>query len=499
MKPTVNFVLHAHLPWVKRAGRWPFGEEWVYQAIMATYLPLADMLRRLRSSGIKGAITLGLTPVLLEMLRDPYFIDGFDEYVDSRVALLDDDIVAFGEKEIALRQLAIGARAHVQSMRKHWKNDYDRDLAGAFADFARGGEIEILTSAATHAYLPMLNTRAVEAQLATGIEVTQRALGTRAAGVWLPECGFERGLIPMLERLDLKFFYADERSVEALSHDLDRPHRYPNSNIAFFTRHPLARGELMDTDLGYPGNSWYREFYKRHHRSGMRYWRVTDRAADFADKEAYEPARALEQLRRHADDFVRKIRSSGRGEGRYLSFTFDAELFGHWWGEGILWLEETIVQLHHEGVAGFERPSEFLARAGRLEQLELPRSSWGVGGDDRTWDNEKTHAYWKSVQGAQIRFEDLVRAYGQGTPFVQQAARELFLLQSSDWPFLMTNSEADRYPQERVERHLSRFAELALAAGGSDYDVEAARESFEDDSLFARVNLDAFSSTAPLA
>lgn len=494
----VNFVLHAHLPWVKRAGKWPFGEEWLYQAILSTYIPLADMLGRLRHSNIKGAITLGLTPVLIEMLRDPYFMDGFDAYVDSRVALLDEDIVAFGEGDAALRQLAIGARAHVQSMRKHWKNDYGRDLLCAFADFAKNGEIEILTSAATHAFLPLLTSRSIESQLATGLETTESAFGVRANGVWLPECGFERGVIPMLSRLGLKFFYADERAVAELTSNFDRPFRYPNSNVAFFTRHPLARGELMDTDLGYPGNSWYREFYKRHERSGMHYWRVTDKNADFADKEPYEPARALEQIRRHADDFVRKIRAAEGGAERYFTFTFDAELFGHWWGEGILWLEETIVQLHHERVASFSTPSAILARAGEPEALELPRSSWGIGGDDRVWNNGRTENYWSTVQEVQVEFEDLVRRFGQGAPFVQQAARELLLLQSSDWPFLISNAEAGSYPQDRVAAHHNRFVQLARAARGQEHNVEQAREALENDSLFARVNLDSFSSTVPL-
>ena len=496
---SVNFVLHAHLPWLKRAGKWPFGEEWLYQAILSTYIPLADMLHRLRHSRISGAITLGITPVLIEMLRDPYFMDGFDAYVDSRVALLDDDIVTFGEREPKLRQLAIGARAHVQSMRKHWKNDYGRDLLAAFSEFAKAGEIEILTSAATHAYLPLMPARAVEAQLANGIATTQSALGVRATGVWLPECAFERGIVPLLERLGLKYFYADERALADLTADLDRPLRYPNSGVSYFTRHPLARGELMDTDLGYPGNSWYREFYKRHERSGMHYWRVTDKNASFADKEPYEPARALEQIRRHAGDFVRKIRETPDGQDRFLTFTFDAELFGHWWGEGILWLEETLVQLHHEGVAGFARPSEILASATSVEALELPRSSWGIGGDDRVWNNPNTAAYWDTVQEVQIEFEDLVHRYGQAAPFVQQAARELFLVQSSDWPFLMTNGEAGSYPQERVARHVRAFAEVARAARGETHDAAIVRDALNDDTLFGRVNLDSFSSTVPLS
>jgi 1,4-alpha-glucan branching enzyme len=486
--------LHAHLPWLKGAGKWPFGEEWLYQAMLDTYLPLLDLLARLRTGGVRGAITLGITPVLIEMLRDRDLIAGFDAYLDSRVELLEEDIVSFGNVQPALRQLAIGARAAIQNMRKHWQSAYERDLVGAFAEFARSGEIEIITSAATHAYLPLLDsTKAVEAQLATGLEVSTKAFGTIPAGIWLPECGFDPSVIPVLERLGLKFFYADERAAKDLTGNLDQPFRYPDSTVAFFVRHPMARGELMDTDLGYPGNSWYREFYKRHNASGMRYWRVTSRDASLGEKEAYEPARALEQIRLHAADFCKKIESIKRESSQaYLTFTFDAELFGHWWGEGIWWLEETLVQLQHDNIAQFVSPSAYLRAGSEPEVLALPRSSWGVGGDDRIWANAKTADYWEKVHAAQRRFEELANSADVSSALFTQAARELFLLQSSDWPFMISNGNANGYPRERIESHAERFAQLNAALRDEPADAQSIQDALENDTLFEDLRLDVF-------
>ena len=499
MKPSVNFVLHAHLPWVKGAGVWPFGQEWLYQAMLDTYLPLLDLLKRLRVGCVSGAITLGITPVLIEMLRDPELIAGFDAYLDARIELLEQDIVSFGEFETELRQLAMGTRATIQNVRKHW-HSYDRDLIRAFRDFAQTGEIEIITSAATHAYLPLLDSPAqIEAQIANGIAATTEAFGKAPAGIWLPECAFDPSLIPVLQRHNLRYFYAGERAVDELSPDVDRAYRFPKSDVAFFVRHPLARGELMDTDLGYPGNTWYREFYKRHNASGVRYWRVTSRDASLGEKEPYEPARAFEQIRLHADDFAKKILALESSEQTYFTFTFDAELFGHWWSEGIYWLEETLVQLYLEETAGFELPTTYLNRQSEISELALPRSSWGVGGDDRIWSNPQTAEYWEKVHALGAEFEELAATVDPQTPLMRQAARELFLLQSSDWPFLITNRGAGRFPFERIETHAHRFDQCVRAVRSQPHDAAVIDEAMRDDSLLAHINTRAFTQAANLA
>ncbi|MDP9018671.1 MAG: 1,4-alpha-glucan branching protein, partial [Candidatus Eremiobacteraeota bacterium] len=184
MKPRLNFVLHAHLPWVKRAGKWPFGEEWLFQAMLGSYLPLLDMLERLRANGISGAITLGITPVLIEMLRDPYLMDEFDTYLDSRIALLETDALRFEKACAPLHQLATGAAAHIENVKKRWHEKYQRNLLAAFGTFSQAGDIEIISSAATHAYLPLLKSEpAIEAQLETGLAITQEAFGSRPGGV----------------------------------------------------------------------------------------------------------------------------------------------------------------------------------------------------------------------------------------------------------------------------------------------------------------------------
>ena len=499
MKPSINVVLHAHIPWVKRAGRWPFGEEWLFQAMLGTYIPLLDMLERLSSFRVRGAITLGITPVLIEMLRDRYLMGEFDTYLNSRLALLEGDLARFSDDD-PLQKLAYGARSTILAFQERWSTTYERDLILPITSLAQRHEIEIVTSAATHAYLPMLESEAaVEAQIATGIATTVDAFGVTPAGIWLPECAYDPRLVPLLERFGLRYFFADER-VLALDVAPSRPFRVPDSKLAYFLRDPLARGEVMDSDLGYPGTEWCREFYKRDSYSGMRYWRVTSRTATLDEKLPYDPDRALAAVDAQASDFAQKVALRGAGgQSPYLVLTFDAELFGHWWGEGIAWLEQALLKIQQEGVADFVLPSAYLDAHPASEAHTLPRCSWGVGADDRTWDNPKTSAYWETVRDAQHRFEDLARRYGPGAPFVAQAARELFLLQSSDWPFLLTMGDAGDYPAERISTHATRFAACAAAAAGAPFDPTVLSGAEHADTAFRNLKIDASARAADLA
>ncbi|MDP9111753.1 MAG: hypothetical protein M3M96_08985, partial [Candidatus Eremiobacteraeota bacterium] len=291
---SLNVVLHAHIPWVKRAGRWPFGEEWLFGAMLETYLPLLSLLERLRARGICQVITLGVTPVLIEMLRDSYLMRAFDGYLDSRAALLDADLVSMEDE--ALRSLAVSARDEISRAREVWLGVYDRDLLAPLRDAAERGEIEIITSAATHPYLPLIDGNAsLEVQLRTGIATTQSAFGAIPKGIWLPECGYAPHLLPVLERCGLNFFYTDARAIARFAESSLGALALPDSSLAFYVRDRLANDLVEDESSGYPGGPWYREFHKRHERSGSLYWRVTDRKAGLGSKAVYESQRAHEE------------------------------------------------------------------------------------------------------------------------------------------------------------------------------------------------------------
>ncbi|PZR57946.1 MAG: hypothetical protein DLM50_04630 [Candidatus Meridianibacter frigidus] len=480
------------MPWVKRSGRWPFGEEWLHEAITHTYLPLLEVLSRLRASGIRGAITVGVTPVLVEMLRDAELVRGFDAYLDSRIALAEADVARFAGGEPQLERLALASRENFLEQRERWRHLYYRDIVAALRDFAQTGEIEILTGAATHAYLPLLLLdESIEAQLSTGMEITADAFGIRPRGVWLPECAYDQRLAPILDRLGLEFFYTDARAVRGSGAAPHASYQISGHKVRFFVRDESTSGQVWDNDLGYPGDQWYREFHKRDPRSGARYWRVTCKENALEEKEPYDEARARARVQLHAEDFIAKIadRTGSARPSTYFALTFDAELFGHWWAEGPEWLQRTIVSLQHSGVVRFELPSAYVDRCAPQASFALPASSWGTGGDHRVWLNGATAGYWERVHACERRFSQLDRS---DEKLYAQCARELLLLQASDWPFHLTGGTAGDFPQQRIDAHFERFTTLTAAVRRREPAPPISREAFGADTLFARPSLSAF-------
>ena len=485
--------MHAHIPWVKRAGRWPFGEEWLFQVILETYLPLLGLLERLRAREIRQALTIGVTPVLIEMLRDVYLTHAFDEYLTSRIALLDADIASPSDDE--LHPLALMAREEILAAREVWLNVYQRDLLAPLREAARRGEIEILTGAATHAYLPLLSGEgSLEVQLRTGIATTEAAFDAAVSGIWLPECGYTPQMLPVLERCGLTFFYTDARAVERFGSAPLGALAIPESSLAFYPRDSLANELVEDVTSGYPGGAWYREFHKRHERSGQRYWRVTDSSGGLGGKRLYEPQRAHDEALKDARSFARAVCERVRREPSgypHLTLTFDAELFGHWWTEGFTWLEETLVHVAANGLR-FGSPSLQLKRNGTAGSFALGASSWGIGGDDRVWANTDTADLWVELRRMESQLVERVRRIGPLDALSAVAARELLLAQSSDWPFQITNAGAAAYGRERFHEHRRRFEAAIEAGDGRAYDALALAAAREWDTCFAEMDLAPF-------
>ena len=512
MSDAYALVLHSHLPYVRGAGRWPHGEEWVHEAILGTYLPLLVLLHDLRAERVRYRITIGLTPTLIEQLADPDINTRFLAYADDQIRRAELDAWDFGVAGWTGRQkVAEFYRGSYVRLKQAYLERFDRDIVGAFAELARTGEVEILTSAATHGYLPLLDARSVEAQLAIGRASTERLTGLAPTGIWLPECAYRPGLEYALERHGLTHFFTDaaltrgreirtatqrfgskrerwsggggptaiaELRVPATgrSVDLFEPYLVGDSSVAAVARHPEISGQVWSAAQGYPGDPFYREFHRKDDRSGLRYWRVTATTVGLGEKAEYDIAAAAERVREHARHFARSVReelaayraSSGR-DGMVVT-TFDSELFGHWWFEGIDWLALVLRDLGEIATTVAER---LHAQAPR-ERVALAEGSWGKNNDHSTWLAPQTQWMWDLIDGAAAR----VRALADDPPkdaFRRRAAdhalRELLLLESSDWPFLVTTGQAGDYAAERFRSHaqrLDRALELAGHGTGGD-------------------------------
>ena len=547
-----TFVLHSHLPYCRMAGRWPHGEEWIHEAASETYVPLLNALYDLREEGKGYGLTLGITPVLAEQLADHDIREHFVLFLDDRSKAAAADISRFAASgESHLESLAGYYRDYYERVRDTFVERFGTDIIGAFRRLQDEGYIEIITSAATHGYLPLLSRdSSIYGQLRTAVTSYERHFGRAPRAIWLPECAYRpaytdsEGVVrPALEEFlaaqNLTCFFTETHAIEggrpvgkaagdvsigpygvisrqyvlpvaeaAASGGTTYTAYYVIGSAGGTTSPPVAAvgrdnrtgQQVWSAEWGYPGDPDYREFHRKDHQTGLQYWRVTGPRVDLGDKDEYHPDWAAGKVAAHAQHFVdlleRLSRSYHDDSGTYsiIASNYDTELFGHWWFEGIDWIKGVLTGLADSETLDLTTASEYLQAHPPSEAITLPESSWGSGGNHWTWDNPETHWMWAPIDRAQLCMETLVERHPRATDdalaTLNQAARELLLLQSSDWPFLVTTGQARQYAIERYYGHLERFDRLAaLVDQGALAEARAlANEYWERDKVFPDID-----------
>lgn len=499
----VAIVLHAHLPYVRHPEHARSIEErWLYEALWECYLPLVGVLDRLADDGIFGALTLSISPPLAAMLRDELLRRRFEDHLDRTAALVDRLLARSpGPFEPALR----AHRSRLDEARDRW-DGAGGDVLGAFVRHASKGTIELLTTAASHAYLPGLlpaSPASVRAQLRLGLRSFEALTGVRPAGLWLPECAFDPALDRDLAGAGARFTILDGHGVELAR---PRPPRgifapiLSSRGVAYAGRDPHASRDVWSRASGYPGDPAYREFYRdagfdlpesdlegeigpsgARLMTGVKLFRVTGKGPD---KEPYDPQKALARAAIHAAHFIEEreisLRSEALPRNRGISIKlppplivapFDAELFGHWWFEGPEFLERTARLLAASARGGGVAPISlgvYMSRYPEAFVAEPAASTWGEGGFGAAWTGPASAHLWRHVHHAAREVEGAVlrrrQAEGIWGEALDQAIRELLLLEASDWAFMLTRGEMAPYAEERVRSHASRARRLAAIA-----------------------------------
>jgi 1,4-alpha-glucan branching enzyme len=406
----LSILLHTHMPYVEGYGTWPFGEEWLWEAIATSYLPLLDVL-----DAAPGQVTVSMTPVLADQLEAPGALERCLAFLrDIRPESHRLDLES--ERDPAVRaELERGAALYA---------------AGADALERRGSLVEAFaphvtwTSSATHAVLPLLATDdGIRAQVECGVEAFTRRFGRWGGGFWLPECAYAPWLDELLEEAGVHVACVDFTDVPGIEPGV--PLRTPAGPLLL----PIDRAaiELVWSEAGYPSGAAYRDTHNlTEHLHG----------AYAVDGSPYDPARAGAQVRADAEDFVARVLALGR----HAVCALDTELLGHWWHEGPAWLAAVLEVAAERGLPLV--PAEQVdAAAARPAPDDPPVTSWGTPRDLSTWSAPGAGGLaW--IQ----RREELRRDVDQ---------RRLLALQASDWAFLITRGTAGPYPRERFEAHLA--------------------------------------------
>ncbi len=514
-----SLVLHAHLPFVRHPEHERFLEEdWFFEALTETYLPLLDVFEGLVRDGIPFRATLSLTPPLLSMMTDPLLQQRYLNYLNERLAAL----------TVEQQRTAGDAGFHpvtlfyidLYTRLRHRFVDQDRmDASRSFRRLMEAGHLEIITSGATHGYFPLLavNEECLYAQLSMAVRTHERILGRRPRGIWLPECGYKPGVDRILSEFGIEFFILDSHGLLNAEprprYGVHRPIRTPGGPAAFARDYESSK-QVWAAEEGYPGDFLYREFYrdagfdvhqphieKLHHAgiptfTGLKYHRITGKTTQ---KEPYHPGWARDRAAEHAGHFLFNRQqqvawlTSFFDRPPVILAPYDAELFGHWWFEGPQWIDFLLRKMacDQHDVAAIT-PSEYLDRFGDLQPASPPECSWGAGGFHEAWLNGANDWIYPHLHAAAGRMSTLVQrfrdAQGMQRWALDQAARELLLAQSSDWAFIMKTGTSVDYAVRRFKTHIYRFDRLAAMVESGCYDELYLHEVAARDSLFPDID-----------
>jgi 1,4-alpha-glucan branching enzyme len=525
-----TFVLHSHLPYVLGYGLWPHGTDWLNEAVSETYIPLLNILNKLVEEGISPKITIGITPVLAEQLTSDEFTHELLKYLQNKI-----DAAIANQHEFKrfsqnhLYQLALFWQEYYTKIMADFKQRYNYNIIGEFRKLQDDGHIEIITSAATHGYLPLLSQdTSITAQIKQGILSYKRLFGITPKGFWLPECayrpGYEwtppveitnyklqlpnayirKGIDELLADEGIDYFIIDthllkggktigvyaerfealkrlwqrfEKEYQIKPEDIEKsPYTVYLLNsgkklIAIFTRDPKTGLQVWSGQWGYPGDGWYLDFHKKHFPGGHRYWRVTSSKSDLADKFEYEPDKVEERIRENASHFKELVKStlldyySHNQKSGIVVSPFDAELFGHWWFEGIRWLYYVLKWIEQDPDLSLTTCSEYLQHSPPEIVVSIPEGSWGEGGFHWIWLNEWTQWTWKYIYETEIIMQKLATEFINTSDetiqsILKQLAKQLLLLQASDWQFLISTWSARDYAEKRLVEHYEAFKRL---------------------------------------
>lgn len=521
-KGYLSLVLHAHLPFVRHPEEKQFLEEnWLYEAITETYIPLIQVFDKLVEDHVDFRITMSLTPTLVSMLKDELLQNRYIRHVNKLIELAEKEVQRTGY-DPKFHGLALMYYRRLVEAMGIFVGKYNKDLVSAFKKFQDLGYLEILASCATHGFLPILsvNPSDARAQVEVGVAHYKKTFDRDPLGFWLPECGYIPGVDNFLAEAGIKYFFVDSHGIinadPAPKYGVYAP-LYCPSGVAAFGRDAESSKQVWSSKEGYPGDPDYREYYRDigHEleyeyikpyvhpigfriNTGLKYWRIT---GDGDKKEPYVPEWAKEKAAIHAGNFMfnreKQIEHIAYHMDRkpIIISPYDAELFGHWWFEGPMWIDFLIRKIaYDQKTVKLVTPSDYL-REYPVNQMSVPSiSTWGYKGYNEVWLEGSNDWIYRHLHVAGERMKELAEKFSNciekgnndlARRALNQAARELLLAQASDWPFIMKTGTMVEYANKRIKLHINRFTHIYRDMLNGSVDKEWLQEVESRDNIFS--------------
>ncbi|MEJ5360551.1 MAG: 1,4-alpha-glucan branching protein domain-containing protein [Spirochaetota bacterium] len=467
-------ILHAHLPYVRNPqDSLPLEEVWLYQNIAECYIPLIQMCQRLNQKHIIPSIALSISPTLLTMLQQPYYHKRFKMWAH----ILLHAITLLKKKNTKAWSALDFYTTFITNALSFFENIHGK-CADAFGELFLNNSIELLTTAGTHPFFPLyrMYPSFQKLEVIAGINSFTTTFGKSPRGFWLPELGYHAGIDQLLHHNSIEYTIVNDTSVLFARNISQTGNFFPlktHAGLVLFPRDTVLSMKIWSSREGYPGNTAYREFHydamyelpelsptNEHRLLGLKIYAISGSN----HKDYYDIQKASMVVRQQVDDFINAILKRAREVERIIKrkpvfvLPFDAELFGHWWFEGPLFLEMLLETIASRDDIMCVMPHELLDCD--METFEPVESSWGRGNDFSTWYNARVRHIVVKLEELLYRFDKVLYNNHSNVPVLQQCARELMLASSSDWQFMISTGSYADYAQKRFEEHSAAAEKL---------------------------------------
>lgn len=521
-KGYVSFILHAHLPFIYHPESEDYlEEEWLFEAISETYIPLLLNFKKLEEEKVPFRVTMSLTPPLLSMLDNKLLQKRYIKYLKKHIELCEKEFKRTNNNQ-KLNELSKYYLDRYTNDLYLFETLYNCNLINEFKHFQDIGVLEIIASGATHGYIPILyiNENVVKAQIAVGVETYKKYFGKSPRGMWLPECGYVPMVDKYLKEFNIEYIITESHGILYANptpiYGTFAPIVSPNGVICFGRDIESSR-QVWSSVCGYPGDYNYREFYRDigydadyeyikpyiakngvRINTGIKYYRITSKNTEFKDYYNLQWAddSANIQAGHFFDSRVKQIDelSSVMETPPIIVCPYDAELYGHWWYEGPYWLYILFKKIYYdESNFSLITPSEYIDKHPQMQISSPCISSWGANGYSEVWLNGSNDYVHRHLHNAGYKMVELANSFPNEANKIKkmalnQCARELLLAQSSDWLFIITHGTMVDYAKKRIKDHIGRFTKLYEQIINNNIDENFLKNIAKKDCIFPEID-----------
>ncbi|KAF2955789.1 1,4-alpha-glucan branching protein domain-containing protein [Marinitoga sp. 38H-ov] len=518
----IIFVLHSHLPYVRHPDYEEFMEErWLFEAITETYIPIIKVLKNLENKEINFKLVMSFSPTLIEMLNSIDLQEKYIRYLRKIIELAEKEYERTKDEEIIKHKMADYYASKFKEILYIFEKEYNKNILLAFKEYEEKGYLELITTSATHAVLPIYAEypEIIKYQIKYGLETFKNAFGHYPKGFWLPEMGYYEGLDEKLKEFGIEYFFVEK-------HGLIYGNPYPiydvyypvitNSNVFVFGRDKENNIDIFDPETGYLNDPRYREFYRdigfdREYEyikdyidksgvrcnTGIKYYKITGKEKGLYDKLLYDIDEAYIAVKEDAKDFVQKrlnqvnkLKNKFESITPILTYAFDTEFFGHWWYEGIIFLEKVIEYLYNTDEISLTTPKEVIKDLEEVQVLQPSKSSWGINGYFEEWINGNNDWIYPAIHEMIEIFE--MKKNNENKEILNMMLKEIMLTQSSDWAFIISSGTTVEYAVNRIKTHVKRFFELNAMLDSGKSDKNKLKYYMWMDKIFENIDFSSF-------